>query len=490
MFLYMLVKVTQPSLTALRFAILRATMGKGGQQGSKQNGKYIKKDEGVTKKQDYVQKFKFFGKSILAAYPDEDGVPIYLNAAGDEQAFFKLDAIAKSRTKDNCEFFHRPGMALCLGASSFEQPVKAVQTKVPKGLDEAAVKTLKKTGLPEFAELLEEPEGKAFVIAAKTLNCGRSKKPDNASIDSALKGYRGFLMKDPKKLLKVLSRLAGFSARVYLGATTLAEHLALGEHKQLFAKNIEKVKKQTKEIQAWVKNSSDEDKYRKALVSAFKDKVKKHKKSKEKKKNASDSTDDDSDGEKSQEASDSMRGSSSEAAGSSAYSSSHSKEKKKKGNNKKEKPKEKTEKESKKKRTRKSSDSSSEKISEARATAPKKAEAEAKEKANLKTAAFTTWAQGDIQSFSCEAASLLTSIGILPGGTINKQELEDVYVKLPPSVLDVCPHLGEQWEAIADLEAVPNTDARKLAKSFVTTAMDAETFYESQSLPSGPSTKK
>jgi hypothetical protein len=55
-----------------------------------------------------------------------------LGKPDDEKEFFKKGSIMKTRNKENCEFFHRIGMAMCLSPSSFHTGCECLENRVAK----------------------------------------------------------------------------------------------------------------------------------------------------------------------------------------------------------------------------------------------------------------------------------------------------------------------------------------------------------------------
>jgi len=97
-------------------------MGRGGayRKGKAPAGKG-KKSEAKKKKSSQgaiVPRYAYFAKSALAAYPDENGVPLYLPKGVDEKTFLRLRTIFDSRSGKDEELFRRIGMALALDAAS------------------------------------------------------------------------------------------------------------------------------------------------------------------------------------------------------------------------------------------------------------------------------------------------------------------------------------------------------------------------------------
>ena len=64
------------------------------------------KDQKEKKQSNLVPKYKFFAKDKLAAYYNEDGVPLYVGEE-DEKSFLKLENIMQTRDGKNEEWFWR-----------------------------------------------------------------------------------------------------------------------------------------------------------------------------------------------------------------------------------------------------------------------------------------------------------------------------------------------------------------------------------------------
>ena len=244
-------------------------------------------------KQMFVPKFKFFAKSALAPYPDEeDGCPFYFDKdCKDEKELFSSGHITQTRTQENCEMFHRAGMAVCLAAGAADHGAKLLNKRLPVDCPKAG-DAFDKTGLPGLMELLRTERGNDFVLAMELLNVGRAGKPEKSDVESGVESMLKFFKKDGQNLRKHLSRTASFCATQYLFAMNILEHLDLYENRPKWAKSVQDEKKQTKEMRAWMKDAEDSDKYAAAIVSAFMEKVKANKVPKGKKKKAADTSSD------------------------------------------------------------------------------------------------------------------------------------------------------------------------------------------------------
>ena len=213
-----------------------------------------KKGSGVPKpkkdkKRTFIPKYTYFAKAHLCSYPDEDGTPIYLGAADDEKDFFHKGSIAASYDKENCEAFHRIGMALCLYASSFEVGSKALKAKIPEEPEIISAEQAEKmssTGLVPLVKLLNTQEGQEAQKAFEILNAGKHKKPRRDDVKTAINSSTTFLDEHGPDLRKQLSRLAIFAAKQYLFTMSLTELLDLHEHPKLWARAMQNLERLSK----------------------------------------------------------------------------------------------------------------------------------------------------------------------------------------------------------------------------------------------------
>ena len=148
-----------------------------------------------------VPTFRALCKEKLAPYPDESGCPFYIDEANDEEEFFTLNHLFKSRTQKNCEAFHRPGLALSLAASSMSTGYKKLLKHTP--VEE--IECLKKTGLQDLRALLDTEDGKQFLQAVEVLDVGKTQKPSKAKLEKAVGAYVDFQVEHTSELQKTLA---------------------------------------------------------------------------------------------------------------------------------------------------------------------------------------------------------------------------------------------------------------------------------------------
>ena len=168
-----------------------------------------------------VPTFRALCKEKLAPYPDESGCPFYIDEANDEKEFFTLNHLFKSRTQKNCEAFHRPGLALCLAASSMSTGDKMLVKHTP--VEE--IECLKKICWQDLRALLDTEDGKQFLQAVEVLDVGKTQKPSKAKLEKAVGAYVDFQVEHASELQKTLAQVASFSSRLYLGAMQNLEQL-------------------------------------------------------------------------------------------------------------------------------------------------------------------------------------------------------------------------------------------------------------------------
>ena len=228
------------------------------------------------KKQSTVPKYMFFAKSSLAPYPDEAGNPLY---SGDVDAieFLEPKAIAKSRTTGNCEYLHRPGMALSLAAAALNTGFSELQTH--KG---------KLQGAEACAQFLKKHPD--LLKSIKVLDTGKTRTPDTNAVEKAVGKLVDALLSMTPEDRKGLADLVISAGRFYIFAMNALETQDLMTNPKIYARKLEKATgRQSKAWAAWLKSPEDADK--KTMLSRSLDEkvqgnAKKQKKSKAKTKDA------------------------------------------------------------------------------------------------------------------------------------------------------------------------------------------------------------
>ena len=161
-------------------------MGRGGAyrkgkapagKGKKSEAKKKKKSQGAI-----VPRYAYFAKSALAAYPDENGVPLYLPKGVDEKTFLRLGTIFDSRSGKDEELFRRIGMALALDAASTHNGARLLRKRFGESLPGEMREKLRKTGIPGVMEAFATAGGKAFVQSLSVLDVGKTRRPGEESL--------------------------------------------------------------------------------------------------------------------------------------------------------------------------------------------------------------------------------------------------------------------------------------------------------------------
>eukprot|EP00435_Cladocopium_sp_Y103_P048028 s802_g14.t1 len=180
----------------------RKAPGKHEAKGKK--GEEKKKHPGVV-----VQRYNYFAKSQLAAYPNEDG-------------------------------------------------------DFGEGMPEETRQKLRKTGIPEILEAFTTNSGKAFVQSLSVLNLGKTGRPEEKRLKKAVKVFDTYLEENKTDLPRHLARLASRSASLYLFSMTLLKDMALLCNPEKWAKKVEG--EQRSQVKAWLKKPRDRAKKQAALL--------------------------------------------------------------------------------------------------------------------------------------------------------------------------------------------------------------------------------
>ena len=436
-----------------------------------------------------VPKFKYFAKAALAAYPDKDGNPIYLGDAADVQEFTSNGAVSRTRNKTNCEFLHRPGMAVNLNASTFATGLRLTKRLPRKSVIRPDAKKVLKgwSAYDQVLDLFDTDSGRAFAEAVAILNVGTTEHPAKTDVVDAVDKYVDFLTSDDVQhgdAREAFGHMAAHAASLYLLAMTFIETVDLFNHRKGFAKKMVDIQKQPRGVQRWAKSPEDLDRFKSALVESFMEKVKKNKTPKHKAGDNSSGTSDDS--EKNDHADDAT--SSNDNVDSDQTSSTKEKRKKNKGGamkNKKTKKDKKTKKavesesesedQPKKKKANKdmktkkddgrkrkdASDSEPEKP-------PKKNKLDSNPKIVLNSssetessddgpvskeeAAYASWARGSVQEVASIIATMDSAIG--DSKTSSLKALRDLVGSVPAAVLAVH-NLGNLADDLAKRDRAP-----------------------------------
>ena len=212
-----------------------------------------------------VPKFRLWAKGALAPYPSEEGNPLYSGDLEPEE-FLGEKRIAESRNDTNCEWLHRPGMAVSFASAAIRTGLREVRSP-DKNLSAVA------------AWLKSNPK---FADAIKILDTGKSKTPDKKHIRSSVSSFVDLLCGLPAQDREALARLALRSAKLYLLAMNLLEAMDLIRRPKLFAKKMAKAgggEAAAEDVASWLKHPEDSKKLKEMLAKAVIKKVHRHQQS-------------------------------------------------------------------------------------------------------------------------------------------------------------------------------------------------------------------
>jgi len=464
-----------------------------------------KDDKKKSNKGSFVPKYAYFGKERLAAYPNEDGVCVYVGKGQDEKAFFTLENICACRSSKNEELCHRIGMGLALDAASIHNGTKVLHKHFGEAIPDDLQQQFHKTGLPKILEALASDAGQRFVQSIEVLDVGKTGQPREKAIKKALKGFVEYLQEDDGTLRRNLARLASDAAALYLFAMTLLKDMALVSNPKEWAAKVEG--KQSDEVKAWLRKPKDDAKLLAALVHELLAKV--EKKASDTSSMAKDSSEAADTGSGSGDGSEASKAASEESSSpapavvrkSSSKSSRSSspqppkkkkaktsdkkdakKDAKKEKNEKKDKTEEKRKKDEKddakdkkdkktEKPDRNEKDKKAKKEKELKAEKDRKrkeeqraaeaatAAAEAEEEA--RTAAFTAWSASSVQEAAEQLEEARASIGLL-SGRFKKETMVNLTSLVPTAVLTQFPEVCVATAELAEVggEWVSNKEAK------------------------------
>ena len=212
-----------------------------------------------------VPKYMLFAKHSLAPYPDETGNPLYSGDI-DAEEFLEPKSVAKSRTPGNCEYLHRPGMALSLAAAALSV-----------GFQEAQKNKGKLAGMDVLTKLAKDSPD--LVKAIKVLDTGKTRIPDRKAMTKAVDQLVTSAQSLTDKGRKGLNDLALSAGRIYLFAMNALETCDLLQNPKIYARKFEKTaQKLPKEGTAWIRAPEDADKLKAMLAKSLEEKVNKNKK--------------------------------------------------------------------------------------------------------------------------------------------------------------------------------------------------------------------
>lgn len=477
---------------------------KGNQNKNEKKGK----GQGKKKLPSFIPKHKYFAKSKLAPYVNEEGSPFYTGKNQDEKTALKFKNIRKALNANNEELCRRLGMGLALDAATLDHGVKAIIKHCGGDWPQEMKEALGKTGIPFIKDALATEEGRAFAEAAQLLNVGRAKKPEPKKVKKAVEKFVKHCTSQGAEWQKHLARLATFMGKGYLMAMTLLKDMALLDNCADWASKFETP--QTKAVEAWRKKPQDQKRLLEALTATLLTKIEANETEGRKKRKASDSSDgessdrggdekDDSSVEEAAPGSEEASGDSemeededaevptsspapsaseSEADRKSTKPNKLKKDKKKEKKENKEKNKNTATDETKKSKTLK--EKTEKELKQAKALAKKEKERAAAEEA--KTASFTSWRQGDVQLLNNAVANCKAQIGDLPDGKVKKEEILELLAQLPELVKKHFPKLVEAETEIkqAEEEMVSNVVAKRAFVKLAAVTSEAEVWWEEQ----------
>ena len=225
-----------------------------------------------------VNKYQFFAKAKLAAYPTErpSGTPtcLYLDKGHNTETFLEPRTIVAGRSGKNEELCCRIGMGLALDAASAHHGTQVLQSHFGSVLPKKLHQQLRKTGLPVVLEELAADKGKEFLACVSVLNVGKTGKPKEKDVKAAVQTFVDYLQQENAEFYKGLQCLAKDAAGLYLFAMTLLKDIALLQNPREWAAKVGGA--QGAEVKSWKRRPEDPEKLKKMLVAELMAKVEKN----------------------------------------------------------------------------------------------------------------------------------------------------------------------------------------------------------------------
>ena len=190
---------------------------------------------------------KFLAKWRLRSYPDSKGRPMFSN--GPAASAFTSDSLRRMLDGDCCELLRRPVMGLNLAAASIDGAGLFAPILQEK--------------LPAVAAILQkEPLGEAIRYFNLSRDVERGRDESMQMGQTLLKHVRRTVRHEQP----LLAEAAEAAAALYLGLMALMELGAAAEDLAWWGERVPEKTKQSKHLQSWLKDVSDENKLLRAIA--------------------------------------------------------------------------------------------------------------------------------------------------------------------------------------------------------------------------------
>jgi len=210
-----------------------------------------------------VEPYNHFGKHSLRPFVDNKAALFVATKkkgkkadAKAEKKFLTSEAVREHLTANNSELCRRLDFGLSMKSANIQEFLEFCKNNKDKILDM----------VQGLQTLVDSEDGKKLQKAAAYINTSNEQERNNEKAKEHVGVYMNFFQKDDNGLDSLMRTVAMFSARAYLGSTSLFECRALFEKSKEWAKKVEPKSRQSKAVKSWLENGSSEEKLKKALV--------------------------------------------------------------------------------------------------------------------------------------------------------------------------------------------------------------------------------
>ena len=176
-----------------------------------------------------LKTWEWWTRRMLRPYPVYDGNVFFNQANVDEKTYLAPRNFATLLNCDNSELCHRMGIGMSI--------LCGTQVTVARYFEEfSSALTTGRTGIQEWAAILESEEGAQFLEACRAMNispyaaAGKGKNQTDITeqdLSAHTKTFLKFMLNDNYQRAKILGKIIRFCGRLYLSATHLLEAFSL-----------------------------------------------------------------------------------------------------------------------------------------------------------------------------------------------------------------------------------------------------------------------
>ena len=216
--------------------------------------------EEAAKKNKLVPKYALAAKALLAAYPDEDGNPVYVGDKDGAAELLEPGNILGRSTPKNTEMLSRPGFGIAFSVTAMRWGIQTAAAL-------AASPTTSAAG--SFHKAVEaQKHGKSFLRSLEVLDVGKAGTISQSKAEDALNKYVKFFQESDHKLQEALVQLVVESGQLYLAGMHLLEQRAFFLKASGWGKKLRRGDV-PKELAAWSQDTGNKEKLAEGLAKLY-----------------------------------------------------------------------------------------------------------------------------------------------------------------------------------------------------------------------------